>query len=166
MRKGKAVSARDWVRQDSLDAQEIIIEFGCGNHSAIGEQATTALVVRFTAEDDLTKNETLAIVNAVAEANPKASVLLWAAIPCTGGSPLQQINLARGMDPDKLKARWKLFRKLWAGFEDVAKRIIASGWHIAIAWPRHANIGATSTSPLSSAGTRSPSSRSAGACTT
>ena len=112
--RGKAVLAKNWVKQDSLDAQEIIIEYCCGQNSAIGKYTTSSLVVRFTAEDDLTKKETLATVKAVAEANPKASVLLWVAIPCTGGSSLQNINRARGMDPDRLRAHLKLFRKLWS----------------------------------------------------
>ena len=133
--RGKAVLAKNWVKQDSLDAQEIIIEYCCGQNSAIGKYTTSSLVVRFTAEDDLTKKETLATVKAVAEANPKASVLLWVAIPCTGGSPLQHINHARGMDPDRLRAHWKLFRKLWSGFEKVGQRIQSLGGQIVIEWP-------------------------------
>ena len=110
-----------------MKADNIIIEFCCGKDSAIGEFTNDALVVRFTEEDDLTKKETVARLNEMAETNPKAFILLWASIPCTGGSPFQSINLARGMDPQKLENHWTLFRKLWTNFEKVANRILDSG---------------------------------------
>ena len=125
--KGKAILAKHWTRKDSKKANNIIIEYCCGRDSAIGQYTDDALVVRFTEEDDLTKKETVSRLIKIAEANRGAYVLLWASIPCTGGSPFQSINIARGMDPQRLEDHWKLFRKVWTNFEKVAKRIIKPG---------------------------------------
>ena len=65
-----------------------------------------------------------------------SSVLLWASIPCTGGSSWQHLN-ARFPNGRKLIAAHKLlFRQIWTAFEQVATECLRCGGHVAIEWPR------------------------------
>ena len=65
-------------------------------------------------------------------------VLLWASMPCTGGSPWQSINWHKfGLATrDKILHHQILFGKIWESFELCAELCISSGGHIAIEWPR------------------------------
>ena len=61
--------------------------------------------------------------------------LIWSSIPCTGGSPYQDINLRRypGMK-EKLKTHGRLFESLWEQFEIVAHACASKGGGVAIEW--------------------------------
>ena len=63
-------------------------------------------------------------------------VLLWGALPCTGGSLYQHLNWRLGPKTRaKIRSHWALFRKLWTNFEKVCDACISVGGHIAIEWP-------------------------------
>ena len=68
MQRSRAVSVEVRARRDSLDSMKTVIESCCGRQSAIGDNISAALVVRFIADDDLAMKKTLATVNAVAGA--------------------------------------------------------------------------------------------------
>ena len=66
-----------------------------------------------------------------------SKTLLWAAIPCTGGSPWQYINLW-GCGPatkSKILNHRRMFFKIWKSFELVAEECSKSGGEVAIEWP-------------------------------
>ena len=64
-------------------------------------------------------------------------VLLFASIPCTGGTAWSHINARRGP-----QTRANIFRhralaaKLWNNFEKAAEVCIRNGGYVAIEWPR------------------------------
>ena len=64
---------------------------------------------------------------------------LWNSAPCTGGSVLQSLNIhlygERAIK--KIKGHYKLFRKLWTSFEEVAEHAIALGAAVFLEWPRY-----------------------------
>ena len=64
---------------------------------------------------------------------------LFNSSPCTGGSTLQFLNIAQWGESaiKKMKGHYKLFRKLWAAFEEVAEHAIALGAAVFIEWPRY-----------------------------
>ena len=62
--------------------------------------------------------------------------LLWCSIPCTGGCPWQNINKHFPGGAARLRMHHALFRKLWSAVETVAARVIKSGGHVAIEWPK------------------------------
>ena len=113
------------------------MEFCCGEESLIGQMAPDDCeVVRLTIKDDLTTQSGLAkALRAVTDTD--LPVLLWVALPCTGGSPYQHLNWHRGPKTrSKIKAHWAIFRALWKNFHIVATSCLSRGGHIAIEWPR------------------------------
>ena len=94
-------------------------------------------VIRLTIKDDLTTPAGLATaLSGVSDTS--VPVLLFGALPCTGGSPWQHINWNKGglKTKRKILAHWAVFRKLWAHFQQVADACIAHGGHVALEWPR------------------------------
>ena len=65
-----------------------------------------------------------------------ALILLWSAIPCTGGCPWTQVNLLRFAGfRAKLNQHFDLWNKLFDNFAIVAKAVLARGGHLALEWP-------------------------------
>ena len=71
-----------------------------------------------------------------AEAVRTENCLLWASIPCTGGSPWQNINAKKPGGPEQIKERKRLFNKIRTSFKTVANECRKHGGRIAIAWPK------------------------------
>ena len=93
-KKGKAAPA---ATTESYD--RVIIEFCCGENSRIGQptkHSKGCKVIRITKEHDLTTKSGLEFtVKAIKGELKKISgkrITLWVSIPCTGGSPWQNIN--------------------------------------------------------------------------
>ena len=61
--------------------------------------------------------------------------VLWASIPCTGGSPWQNIHAKKPGGLEKIKEHRSLFNKRWTSFKIVAKECRKHGGRIAIEWP-------------------------------
>ena len=63
--------------------------------------------------------------------------MLFAAIPCVGGSTWQFVNLADGNPAtrEKIMKHRKIFKKIWRNFEQVADQCISNGGDVAIEWP-------------------------------
>ena len=129
---GAAMAAAAFLQEQAAPARTII-EYCCGPHSLLGEYSRPGCtVVRLTEEDDLTTKRGLAVAYAAAKSpNP----LLWCAIPCTGGSSLQNLNKGKKNFKANMRKHRMKFRRLWENFVAVAKAVHASGGRIAIEWP-------------------------------
>eukprot|EP00972_Heterocapsa_arctica_P092049 13576413-Heterocapsa_arctica.AAC.1 len=68
------------------------------------------------------------------EAVKQPNCLLWAAMPCTGASPWQNINRVKDGGEEKLQETPKVFHDIWSSFLNVAKVCHAHGGKIAIGW--------------------------------
>ncbi len=114
-----------------------LVEFCTNSDSRLGNVTPPNCdVVRLTIDDDLTTSRGLKTALA-AVSDPAAQVLLFAAIPCTGGSQWQHLNWGRGQaTQDKIIGHRVIFEKLWRNFVKVAAACTANGGHIAIEWPR------------------------------
>ena len=124
--------------KDLHGKQYLLIEYCCSPGSVLGQTAPcNALVVRCTESADYTRPELAQPVLAlIAEAvRLHVPVALWASIPCTGGSQLQNANIARYGVTEKLKSHWKTFRKLWKVFRQLADAVLAAQGLVAIEWP-------------------------------
>ena len=66
----------------------------------------------------------------------RRNVLLWASIPCTGGSPWQRITKRLASARLKIAAHIELFKKLWVSFVTVAEMVLSHGGVVAIEWPQ------------------------------
>ncbi len=66
-----------------------------------------------------------------------AQVLLFGALPCTGGCAWQRINQHRGpATQEKIREHRDFFERLFANFMTVAKACHANDGRIALEWPR------------------------------
>ena len=61
--------------------------------------------------------------------------LCSSAIPCTGGSQWQVVDIAKNGITTKLEEHWTLFRRLWKAFKRVAAPVISSGGLVCNEWP-------------------------------
>jgi len=117
----------------------VILEFCCEVDSAIGKAVDNGCIaVRFTKQDDLTSVATIKLLRDILEdcEKHKLRVLLWSAIPCTGGCPFQEINKNKGeATREKIAGHWKLFRKLWATLKSCGEIVLRQGGIVAIEWP-------------------------------
>ena len=93
-------------------------------------------MVRLTVNDDLTSASGLTKALA-AVSDPGSQVLLFGAMPCTGGSAWQRLNAHRGpATAEKIKSERELAATLFDNFTLVAEACRANGGNIAIEWPR------------------------------
>ena len=115
-----------------------IVEFCCGADSLMGNvtpETHGCETIRLTIEDDLRTQEGLE--TALRAVDAPNGVLLWAAIPCTGGCAWNALNAKRGSEAtrEKIRGHRVYFWAIWHNFEKVAEATIAKGGYIAIGWP-------------------------------
>ena len=125
------------VTDADIGCSRRIVEYCCGPQSRIGNLAPSDCeVIRLTADDDMTSATGLAKAVA-AVSQPGIPVLLFASMPCTGGSPYVNLNWHLGPKTrSKIRAHRALFRRLWINFVVVADACMTNGGRIAIEWPR------------------------------
>ena len=90
------VGAAPGRRDPAGPPDRTIVEFCCGHNSRIGQPRNKkpgCRVVRLTVDDDLRKRS--GMETALKAVREHHNVLLWVAIPCTGGCPWQRINSKR-----------------------------------------------------------------------
>ena len=116
-----------------------IIEFCCGENSVLGRSTGSSVncnVIRVTQRHDVTTEEGLRFVlENIKNAGP--NVLLWASMPCTGGSPWFHINKVKPGGDIRLKKHVALFSKIWRAFQKACAAVDKVGGFIAIEWPRN-----------------------------
>ena len=86
------------------------MEFCCSESSKLCMKSPltqNCSLVRLTKEDDMTTDEGVSKALAVAQ---RKNVLLWASIPCTGGSPWQRITKRLASARIKIAAHIELFK--------------------------------------------------------
>jgi hypothetical protein len=123
---------------ESHDFDRVIVEWCCGHDSLLGrtsQYSQGCKVIRLTLDDDLRTLDGLHKALGIAKQCPQDRTLLWSAMPCAGGSPLQRLNKAQGIGAEKLDACWRDFYVLWGNFEIVAKEVIGVGGIVTIEWP-------------------------------
>ena len=114
-----------------------LIEFCCGPSSLLGvetKHSRGCKVVRLTEEEDVTAPRGISVA---LEAIAGPCTLLWGSIPCTGGCPWQKINRRRPGGEARLRKHFKLFKRMWKSFEQVARDVLKAGGMVAIEWPKN-----------------------------
>jgi len=89
-------------------------------------------VVRLTIENDVTTEQGHRMAM---QSVDHPVVLLWASMPCTGGTPLRFINARTESARRKQKKHLETFWKIWERFEKVARKCHESGGKLAVEWP-------------------------------
>jgi len=120
----------------------MLLEFCCGEDSYLSTPMPYnkgCKFIRLTERLDMTTQEGLeyamqALNDPVAL---KGNVLLWAAIPCTGGSAWNRFNWAKGGQHMhwKIRGHWKMFRALFKNFKILADRVKQLDGAIVNEWP-------------------------------
>jgi hypothetical protein len=124
------------IVSESHDFEWVIIEWCYGRDSRLGrpsKYSQVCKVIRLTIDDDLRTLNGLHRALEIVEQCPQDRTLLWSAMPCAGGSPLQKVNKARGFGTEKLNAHWRDFYILWGNF--VAEEVIGVGVVVTVEWP-------------------------------
>ena len=120
------------------EPQRTIVEFCCEPDSLMGqptEASCGCLVVRLTADDDMTSQSGMAKAKSAIRL-AGSSVMLWGSLPCTGGCTWQRVNASRGAETEaKIRAHWALFELLWMSFEELACLCLQQGGCVALEWP-------------------------------
>ena len=89
-------------------------------------------VIRLTLQDDVASEAGL---RKATKAVQQSNTLLWASIPCTGGSPWQNLNQRTGNGRKRIAEHKRLFRLMWKSFVIVARACRKAGGQVAIEWP-------------------------------
>jgi hypothetical protein len=124
----KLVSAAPSITDDrrQLYPKRTLVEFCCGPESLLGsyaEEFPGCKVIRLTIEDDVPTDE--GINKALIAVDNKC--MLWASMPCTGGSPWQNINKLKPNGAILYQKHRRVFKKLWLAFEQTDSRCIRNG---------------------------------------
>ena len=116
-----------------------IVEFCCGADSLIGRSKYRAIgcaVYRMTIHNDLTTQAGMdAAMNAVNAAKENEYVHLWASLPCTAGSPWQNLNRKHPGAAERMEEHMKVFHSLFDNFEKVAEQVFKRGGDVTFEWP-------------------------------
>ena len=99
-------------------------------------EAKNCTVHRIRIKHDVTTKSGQEHVMSLIEQNKGKNLLLFASMPCTGGSPWQNLNIKIKGVAAKVRAHWKVFRKIWSFFVIASEAVLASGGNVAIEWPR------------------------------
>ena len=118
-----------------------MIEFCCDENSKLGQKGMYAEsrgcnVVRVTEANDVTTDQGLTFVEDIIDKCHGPSTILFAAMPCTGGSPWGNINVHKPGGAARLRRHIKTFHLIWRAFTTCARKLAAKGGFIAIEWPR------------------------------
>ena len=121
----------------------VVIEFCCGEDSRLGretEHSRNCIVYRLTEAHDLTTAEGLKFAKQCVDKSLafNGKVLLWISIPCTGGSPWQQINKKYPSARLKIRNHIKLFNKLWSALVELTDYMkhVKLDYVIGFEWPK------------------------------
>ena len=144
-RKASAAPTAGACRTTRPEAQfsRLMIEVCCGSTSILGEVAKEKYpeceVLRITKNEDLNNVDTRKSILSKAKSHAAVSkpILVWASLPCTGGSTWSHLNLTIEGNRERVLAARKLFTKLWASFVDLSCGLDRIGVQYAIEWPKN-----------------------------
>ena len=144
-RKASAAPTAGACRTTRPEAQfsRLMIEVCCGSTSILGEVAKEKYpeceVLRITKNKDLNNVDTRKSILSKAKSYAAVSkpILVWASLPCTGGSTWSHLNLTIEGNRERVLAARKLFTKLWASFVDLSCGLDRIGVQYAIEWPKN-----------------------------
>ena len=93
---------------------------------------------RVTEQNDVTKvSGRQFVIDKINAANKNHQhIMLFASMPCTGGSLWGNINRHKQGGEAKLRKHWSLFRKIWKCFEECAILVLNLGGCVALEWPK------------------------------
>ena len=125
------------------EAQRLLVELCCSESSKLGDMSRKAAlgckVMRVTEKDNLNSTACqrrikTGIKKFLRTHKPK-DVMIWASLPCTGGSPWQYVSTQMPSDKARVRRHVREFNKLWkslvATIESIDEPIT-----IAIEWPK------------------------------
>eukprot|EP00971_Amphidinium_carterae_P350285 6491469-Amphidinium_carterae.2 len=117
-----------------------LVEFCCESDSMLGRDTIRgdAEVLRVTRDMDVTNKTTIDGIMNMIEQKSKHGYLvhLHASTPCTGGSIIQNLNVARGMSPERLQNYTKEAKIMIQNFGALARMASKMGATISVEWPR------------------------------
>ena len=103
-------------------------------------EAKSCEVVRITERVDGRSGLARKIIQETVNQSSGYNLMLFSAMPCTGGSPWQYINLKKPGVAAKVRKHWKLFKELWTVFVWAAELVIGAGGEVVLEWPRGLQI--------------------------
>ena len=128
---------------DEPHYDRILIEFCCGTDSYIGTRTkytTGCKMIRLTQEHDMRTEKGLHYAMQILEdpVAQKGNIMVWSAIPCTGGSAWNRYNWFTGTNTTKagIAKHWIDFKYLWKTFTILAQGILTLGGAVVNEWPR------------------------------
>ena len=122
----------------------VLLEVCCSPESKLGEVTRKAAhgckVIRITKDDDVLDPQTRKLIarQVLYELRylPKGRLLVWASLPCTGGTPWIHVNKTIPSAANKVEEHQKEFRKLWNALMDLVNSLRSASPYIAIEWPK------------------------------
>ena len=127
---------------DTGKYDRVMIEYCCSKDSSLGKPnafSKGCKIIR--AHEDLNANSKscedmiVATTKATKKDHPQARVLVYAALPCTGGSSWQFVNEAGGVN-EKVKERKRSFRKLLKSLKRLLLRLAECDPYLAFELPK------------------------------
>ena len=116
--------------QGGQNATRLLVEVCCSEESKLGQTRKASegcARLRVTESHDLrsesTINEVEAEVMRFRKAHPKAATLIFASLPCTGGSPWGHVNKSLRNGEVNIKKHQKLFLELLESFVKLVERL-------------------------------------------
>jgi hypothetical protein len=93
--------------------------------------------VRVTINEDATTDKCTQELIQLIKDHPDIPILLFAAIPCTGGSQWQNINRRKPGEEAKLAYHRRIFKKIWKNFVKICEVLLKNPLNrVAIEWPK------------------------------
>jgi hypothetical protein len=119
----------------------LVIEFCCGDDSKIGNECVkrgNCECQKLTINEDMSCKEGLEYaLDVVRTAVVKGQfMLLWAAMPCTGGSPWQNYNKQFPKAAARIRKHIKTFNLIFSNFAIIAREVKEAGGIIVNEWPK------------------------------
>ena len=135
----------DGGQPEALVHNRLLLEFCCGHDSLLStpcKWTTGCKMIRLTEEDDMASDEglikTLEIIKND-HAAQEGRVMLWASIPCVGGSAWNRYNWSQNHYKnirETIKRHWKLYRKIFNNFKVIAEQVLMLHGCVVNEWPK------------------------------
>ena len=127
---------------DTATYDRVMIEYCCSKDSSLGRPNTFSKGCKIVrVHEDLNANSKscedmlVATTKTIKRDNPQAQVLVYAALPCTGGSSWQFVNEAGGAN-EKVRERKRSFRRLLKSLKRLMLRLAEYDPYLAFELPK------------------------------